>query len=141
MSCVKFTREGTGFINTHEFKTTISRIFSKRPDITVYEGYSVTYISLQLAYYMGFTTVLLVGCDHRYKQNEENHFVDGYGDAMNWNERSLAKGEGGIIEAMIMARIEYEKDNRRIINLTQDSNLKVFEIDNINNWYQYSNTV
>jgi len=83
----------------------------------------------------------LVGCDHRYKQNEENHFVDGYGDAMNWNERSLAKGEGGIIEAMIMARIEYEKDNRRIINLTQDSNLKVFEIDNINNWYQYSNTV
>ena len=54
---------------------------------------------------------------------------------------SLAKGEGGIIEAMIMARIEYEKDNRRIINLTQDSNLKVFEIDNINNWYQYSNTV
>ena len=140
MPCVKFTKEGSGFINTHEFRLTREHIFSKHPDIVLYEGYSVTYISLQLAYYMGFTTVLLIGVDHRYKpydaskEHDPNHYTRKYKGKTDFDPEALAKGELYIAEAMLLAKTTYENDGRRIINLTQGSNLKVFQIDNINNW-------
>jgi len=142
IKCPKFVREGSGLDNCHEFRLTRQHIFSKHPDIVLYEGYSVTFVSLQLAYYMGFTTVLLVGVDHRYipydidKESDPNHFIDTYGGITDWSPQSLAKGAKFIVEAMLLAKVAYENDGRRIINLTQGSNLKVFQIDNINNWYQ-----
>ena len=40
--------------------------FSRTPHEWIYEGHTVTYVCLQLAFFMGFETVLLVGCDHRF---------------------------------------------------------------------------
>ena len=61
-------------------------------DITngIYEGYTVSYMCLQLAIYMGFKEIYLLGIDHNYKvtllpngeikeDNEvQNHFSDNY---------------------------------------------------------------
>lgn len=40
--------------------------FSTRPENFVYNGYTVTYMAIQLAVYMGFTEIYLIGCDNNY---------------------------------------------------------------------------
>ena len=134
MQTIRFTRRGTGFKYTNEFVTTNRRYFSTRPDIEVYEGYCVTFISLQLAYYMGFSTVLLVGVDARYVEGEENHFAEGYGDPIQWDDASMDKGRIAIDQSMAFARNAFEKDGRKIINLTEGTALKVFELGTISDW-------
>jgi hypothetical protein len=41
--------------------------FSERLDKSAYDGCTVTYLNLQLAYYIGCRTVYLVGLDHQYE--------------------------------------------------------------------------
>ena len=110
--------------------------FSTNPALWVNEGYSVTYVALQLAFFYGFTEVLLLGVDHRYVQpcapNEEitwqgkdpNHFTDDYvkpGDR--WNGADLERSE----YFYKIAKKIFEGDGRKIINLTENSELDVFE--------------
>jgi Uncharacterized protein conserved in bacteria len=142
-TCPKFLKEGLlkhGGEFVHEFKLTREHIFSKHPDIVLYEGYSVTFISLQLAYYMGFNTVLLIGVDHRYipynseTEKDPNHYHSDYNGKTDFDAKALAKGEKYILESMLLAKIAYENDGKKIINLTDNSNLKVFEFDSVENW-------
>lgn len=49
--------------------------FSKNPYITVYDGYSVTYSIMQLAIYMGFVEIYLIGCDCNY-MGKQQHFIE-----------------------------------------------------------------
>lgn len=54
--------------------------FSRHIDRFVYNGYTVTYVCLQLAVYMGFTEIYLLGVDFNYSSDvyaESNHF-EGY---------------------------------------------------------------
>lgn len=142
LKCDKFVKLGLMLPkhNVHTFVLTPRHIFSFHPDIEVYEGYSVTFISLQLAYYFGFSTVLLVGVDHKYiKYNPDlepdpNHYTDKYQGKTDFSPESLKKGDRFIKEAMILANIAYINDGRRIVNLNRDSNLRVFEFDDVENW-------
>lgn len=117
--------------------------FSKSPDKYVYEGYTVTYVCMQLAYWMGFTKALLVGIDHRYsfigKPNKKviansedvNHFDKTYfSDGMQWNNPDLENSE----ESYRLARGVFEKAGRSIINLTEGTALDVFEKGSINDF-------
>lgn len=45
--------------------------FSKNAAEVVYDGYSVVYSLLQLAVYMGFTEICLIGCDCFHSENEK----------------------------------------------------------------------
>lgn len=127
----------------YPLRTTTMPTFSRDPFEFVYEGYTVTYVCLQLAYYMGFSTVLLVGVDHSYEMdgapNEEtvrrgddpNHFSpDYFGDGVTWNNPDLVGSE----RAYKMARTVFEADGRRIVNLTPDSKLDVFERGEVAEW-------
>lgn len=117
-------------------------LFSYAPDRWLYEGHTVTFVALQLAYFLGFTTVLLVGVDHRYKffgkPNEEtryggvdvNHFDPTYFSNAQWNNPDLQRSE----EAYVMAKEAYEASGRKIINITQGTDLKVFEMQPIEAW-------
>jgi hypothetical protein len=120
-----------------------SPTFSMNPRAYIYEGYTVTYVCMQLAYFMGFDTVLLVGVDHRFEYhgspNEEvvskgpdpNHFhPDYFGKGVKWNNPDLARSE----LAYRMAQEVFYNDGRKIINLTKGSALEVFEKGNINDW-------
>lgn len=109
-------------------------MFSYCPWKWIYEGHTVTFVSLQLAFFMGFETVLLVGVDHRYEYegepNEErlmegddpNHFDPNYFKGHHWNNPDLERSE----EAYEMALMAYHNDHRQIINLTEGSALDVF---------------
>jgi len=117
--------------------------FSRTPDIWIYEGFTVTYVCLQLAFFMGFETVLLVGVDHSYefdgRPNEmklawgedTNHFHrDYFTNGQKWHNPDLANSE----RAFKMAKLVYENDGRRIVNLTPGTSLEVFEKGDWRKW-------
>jgi hypothetical protein len=108
----------------------------------VYEGHTVTFVSMQLAFFMGFRTVLLVGVDHRYiyegppnerhvmKGDDPNHFSPDYFKGMEWHNPDLERSEA----AYRMAREAFEKNGGRILNLTEGSALEVFDRCDLSEW-------
>ena len=120
-------------------------VFSKNPLNFIFEGYTVTYVCMQLAFWMGFKNVLLLGVDHYFKTkgnpNEEvihsgvdvNHFNEHYiheGEA--WNLPDLDSSE----RAYQMARRAYNKDGRQIYNLTTKTALDIFIKQDWHEWEQ-----
>ena len=106
-------------------------------DITgrLWEGATVTYIALQLAFYMGFEKVILVGVDHNFTTKGEpnktivsegddpNHFHPGYfGKGFRWQLPDLDTSERGYQ----MARVYYENAGRQIVDATVGGKLTVF---------------
>ena len=116
--------------------------FSKNPARSIGEGFTVTYVCLQLAYFMGFQTVLLVGVDHNFtysgQPNQENtligkdvnHFDPNYFSGQRWNNPDLKNSE----LFYQVAKQVYENAGRRIINLTHGTKLDVFEKQDIAAW-------
>jgi len=106
-------------------------------DITnpICEGYTVTYVALQIAYYMGFKNVYLIGMDHNFiqkgKANEEqyykdedvNHFHPDYFKGQQWH---LADLEGNEV-SYALAKHQFHAANRKIFDATVEGKLQVFE--------------
>lgn len=106
-------------------------------DITsaVCQSATVTNAALQLAYYLGFKEVAIIGCDHSFSSKgpdhklvqafgpDPNHFHPGYfAEGMKWNLPSLKESEEGYMRAMRF----FEGDGRVIYNCTTGGNLEVF---------------
>lgn len=117
--------------------------FSKDPLKILYEGFSVTYVCLQLAYWMGFKNVLLVGVDHKYDSNgganvlmaapADNHFIaDYYQPGEVWNNPDLVRSA----KAFELAKEAFYKarPRRKIVNLTHDTGLDVFPKGKVSEW-------
>lgn len=106
-------------------------------DVTarIYGGHSVTYACLQIAFFMGFRRVILVGKDHSYEQrgipgqavfatgSEDNHFAPGYYEPGQLWRIPDYKGEE---MAYAMARRAFEADGREILDATIGGHLQVF---------------
>jgi len=92
-------------------------------------GGTSTYVSLKIAYAMGFKTVLLVGCD---RDKGWLHFSDDYpGDVAPMDYRKKQAYHFGI------ARLVYDDAERHIINLSPPSDLDEFiERGRIEDWAQ-----
>ncbi len=101
----------------------------------LWQGATVTYIAMQLAYHMGFEHVILVGVDHSFitqgKPNTEivshgddpNHFSTEYfGKGFRWQLPDLETSE----IAYHMARRAFEADEREIVDATIGGKLTVF---------------
>src|SRR4030042_590103 len=101
----------------------------------IFEGFTVTNVALQLAFYMGFTEVILVGVDHNYitqgaanqavvsQGDDPNHFASNYfGKGFKWQLPDLAGSERGYIRA----REAYLQAGRRIIDATAGGKLTIF---------------
>lgn len=113
--------------------------FSKNAARMVWTGGTVSYICLQLAYYMGFSEVYLVGFDHSYNipsdaniagmtivsQSEDpNHFDPNYfGKGYRWHDPKVERME----QAYRKAKKIFETDGRKIFNATKGGKLEVFE--------------
>ena len=142
----KFVREDEAgsFPGCCPLTTTALRTFSYNPAAYIFEGHTVTYVCLQLAFHMGFSTVLLVGVDHTYKMDsspnaettwqgdDPNHFTTDYFRGARWNNPDLRNSE----IAYGLARKAFEDAGRRIVNLTEGSRLDVFEKETIEEWTQ-----
>ena len=118
--------------------------FSRDPLTYIFEGFTVTYVCMQLAFWMGFETVLLVGVDHYFKvkgnPNEQqkmkgddpNHFTPEYFKGADWNLPDLANSE----RSYNIAKRVYEKAGRRIINLTTKTALDIFPKGDYREWLE-----
>ena len=130
--------------NVHYLKSIYGPpFFSKDPTHGVHQGWTVSFVLLQLAFWMGAQTVLLVGVDHRYEYqgmpNEEqlavgpdtNHFDPAYfTGGVRWNLPDLEMSE----VSYRLAREAFEADGRQVVNLTPGTALGVFEKQNWRKW-------
>jgi len=109
--------------------------FAKNPKYRIWEGATVTYVAIQLAYYMGFQRVILIGLDHNFitkgkahivivtKDYDPNHFDPNYfSKGFRWQLPDLDASE----KAYQIARDVFEKDGREILDATIGGNLQVF---------------
>jgi len=101
----------------------------------LFEGFTVTYVSLQLAYFLGFSEVILIGVDHNFatkgpanavvtsQGDDPNHFAANYfGKGFRWQLPDLEGSE----RAYRMAKAAYEADGRKILDATVDGKLTIF---------------
>lgn len=99
------------------------------------EGGTVTFAALQIAYYMGFAEVVIIGMDHRFTFQgapheahvmagpDPNHFSPDYFAGQVWDNPDLPRSEASYAEA----RRIYEAEGRRILDATVDGACTVFE--------------
>lgn len=94
--------------------------FSKNPFRGLYNGWTVIIdVCLQMAYYMGFKTVYLLGCDCDYSGM---HRWDGLR-----TENVIQTKWESVFNAYEICKRTYEKDGRKIINSTVGGKLEVFK--------------
>lgn len=106
-------------------------------DITkqIYEGYTVSYMCLQLAVYMGFNEIYLLGIDHNYTitQNPDGSINNNTSVKSNYfcpDSECRIENIPHLFNSTLayQAAKEYaEKNDIKIINLTRGGNLEVFE--------------
>jgi hypothetical protein len=107
------------------------------PDVTgrLWEGATVTYTALQLAFHLGFEQVILIGVDHSFatkgkpnttvvsQGDDPNHFHPGYfGKGFRWQLPDLDTSE----VAYAMARQAYERAGRQVMDATVGGHLRIF---------------
>ncbi len=129
-------QDGDLFVRDSGFHPLKPLGFSKWPWLKVWEGATVTYVAMQLAYYLGFDEVILIGVDHSFatkgtphkeivsESEDPNHFHPEYfGKGVRWQLPDLETSE----RAYSLAKATFEKDGRRIIDATIDGKLQVFD--------------
>ena len=104
----------------------------------VFCGQSVTMMNLQLAHYLGFKDVYLIGMDFSYKipdsaevdrtvitstEDDENHFhPDYFGKGKKWHDPQLDK----VLNSYKLMKLIYESSGKNIYNATVGGKLDVF---------------
>ena len=101
----------------------------------LFEGFTVTYVAMQLAFYMGFQQAILIGVDHNFVQqgpanqttvsegNDPNHFIPNYfAKGFKWQFADLEGNE----RAYRMAREAYTQAGRSIVDATVGGKLTIF---------------
>lgn len=101
----------------------------------LWEGATVTFVAMQLAYFMGFKQAILIGVDHNFSTkgtpnttivstgDDPNHFHPGYfGKGFRWQLPDLETSE----IAYRMAKQAYTSDGREILDATVGGKLTVF---------------
>ncbi len=98
-------------------------------------GSTVTYATMQIAYYLGFHKVILIGVDHSFASrgkpgsmvvaagDDPNHFApDYFGQGCRWQLPELEISE----QAYRLAKAQYEASGREIVDATIGGKLNVF---------------
>jgi hypothetical protein len=101
----------------------------------LWEGATVTFVAMQLAYFLGFKQVVLIGVDHNFAikgtpnttitstGDDPNHFNPGYfGKGFRWQLPDLDTSE----IAYNMAKDAYQYDGREILDATVGGKLTIF---------------
>lgn len=133
-----FFNMNTGYYNSTSRFYKLPR-FSLDCSQRVYCAQSVTMINLQLAFYLGFQKVYLIGMDHSYQipnsalvegetivstEDDPNHFHPEYfGKGKKWHDPHLDRVE----RSYIYMRIVYDAYEREIVNATKGGNLEIFD--------------
>ena len=128
--------------------------FSTNPLEMIVSGGTVTYGLLQLAYWKGFSRILIVGCNHTFRDPRGDHFDEAYNKEVGipyesdqtdpfaagsepgewfWNEENFVAKVNmfyGVADQIFKVHRDGE-----VINCTPDTKCQVFRIDD---WRNYS---
>ncbi|HEY5983935.1 MAG TPA: 6-hydroxymethylpterin diphosphokinase MptE-like protein [Anaerolineales bacterium] len=120
---------------TFLYTTYESPTFARDARGRLWEGATVTYVALQLAFHMGFQQVILIGVDHSFTTQgqanrtvisdgaDPNHFSPAYfGKGFRWQLPDLETSE----LAYSMARDAYRRAGREVLDATVGGRLTVF---------------
>lgn len=101
----------------------------------LWEGATVTYVTLQLAFHMGFQQAILIGVDHNFKTqgkpnttvtsqgDDPDHFNSAYfGKGFHWQLPDLETSE----HAYLLARQAYQDTGRQVVDATVGGKLTIF---------------
>jgi hypothetical protein len=124
------SRENCHFLHA----TNMRGEFARDCSISIFQGYTVTYVAMQLAFHMGFTKVALVGCDHYFNssgqanatvkagESDPDHFDPKYfSGGMKWQLPDIFQSE----IAYRLALNHYEAAGRRLVNSTEGGHLEL----------------
>ncbi len=110
--------------------------FARDCSMSIFQGFTVSYVAMQLAYHMGFTRVALVGCDHYYPYDGvPNTVIRNRGEDLAHFSRDYFSG-GDLWQLpdlkaselyYDMARRCFEEDGRLIVNASSYSVLTIFQ--------------
>lgn len=122
----------THIVNTHQPASYFCRNITEG----LHEGWTVTFAALQLAYFLGFDTVIIIRMDHRYQFDGkpiEEWFVSGedpnpfcstcFGFGQTWDNPHLLNSDRSYRED----RKAYENDGRVILDATLDGACEIFD--------------
>jgi len=125
--------------STHFFKLRLGFKDRFSPDLVhpISGGATVTYVALQIAYFMGFSQVFLIGVDHTFQyKGTPNRFVrqDQDVDANHFSPNYFPKGIPWQIPDLLhseiayqLAKESYEADGRQILDATVGGKCPVFK--------------
>jgi len=126
------------------YTTYTGQTFAKKGHDRFWEGATVTYVCLQLAYCMGFKEVILIGVDHNFttqgranqtvvsQGDDLNHFnKDYFGKGFRWQLPDLETSE----RSYKLAKEAYNNAGRQIIDATVGGSLTVFPKVDLNSLF------
>ncbi len=112
---------------------------------SLFQGYTVTYVAMQIAYHMGFKHVALVGCDHYFGEvNKPNETLEAHGhdqwhfnsdyftNGVSWDAPDLRQSE----ISYLLAKSVYEKNRRKLINATSGGSLELLPKINLRDFLE-----
>jgi hypothetical protein len=128
--------QGTPDENTHFLFTTYTAPkFATDVRGRLWEGATVTYVCLQLAFHMGFKEVIIIGVDHSFASrgkpnttvvsqgDDPNHFdPDYFGKGFRWQLPDLDTSE----QAYYLAKENFQAAGRQILDATVGGKLTIF---------------
>lgn len=134
--------KGSSFVNFDE-RTILLNVqghmgFSRDVALEVFEGASVVFIALQLAFYMGFSQAYLAGVDHSYSllghPGEDGVIVSDKLDVNHFDQSYFPLGSrirAPYLEvqdyAFKLAKLHWQSAGRSVFNATAGGQLEVFE--------------
>lgn len=111
-------------------------VFARDCSVSLFQGFTVTFVALQLAFHMGFRQVALVGADHTFAskgpanktvvsgERDESHFDPNYfSGGVQWQLPDLFQSE----VAYTMAKNIFTAFGGNAVNATEGGKLEVFE--------------
>jgi hypothetical protein len=109
--------------------------FARDCSISINQGFTVTYVALQLAFHLGFKEVALIGADHKFAvegpanktvvsgDKDESHFDPNYfAGGVKWQLPDLCQSE----ISYLRAKQVYETFDRKVVNATEGGCLEIF---------------
>ncbi|MGF2618135.1 DUF115 domain-containing protein [Rossellomorea vietnamensis] len=119
----EYSRFPVNFLNHRYDNVNLTRKFSDDCYLQVYDGYSIAYSLVQIAAYMGFEEIYLIGTDCSYSEDKsKQHFVE------SGHYSRMPKEVGNrMIHAYGAAKEYADKKGIKIYNATRGGMLEVFE--------------
>lgn len=106
----------------HTYKKLMTK-FSSNPSLEVYDGYTITYSLMQIAAYMGFKEIYLLGNDCSYSSDpKKQHFAD-FGHV----DPTAVDARRRILFSYQVAKDYADRHNFTIYNATRGGQLEIFQ--------------